>query len=110
MNAQANKNETATPEIGVELDAKLDAELDAAALEGAMPTLTGKLALLVADLNEDERAVLSSIVTSSSLHMQELQAINENAEYLYAKPISAAATPNIREALLKLPTALGFTE
>lgn len=103
-------NESINATTDVELDAQLDAELDSAALESAMPSLTDKLAALAGELNVDERAVLSSIVTSSSLHMKELQAINENAEYLYAKPISAAATPEIREALLKLPTSLGFTE
>ncbi|MGA5130573.1 hypothetical protein ACPCTO_12265 [Streptomyces olivoreticuli] len=91
-------------------DAQLDAELDAAALEAALPTLTAKLAGLSATLTEDERAVLSSIVTSSSLHLKELQDINAEAEYIYSKPISAAATPSIRGELLNLPATLGFTE
>ncbi|MCA1221815.1 hypothetical protein [Streptomyces sp. 8L] len=92
------------------LDSQLDAELDAAALEAALPTLTAKLAGLSAALTDDERAVLSSIVTSSSLHLKELQDINVEAEYIFSKPISAAATPEIRMELLNLPKTLGFTE
>lgn len=91
-------------------DALLDAELDAAALEAALPTLTDKLAELAGALTEDERAILSSIVTSSSIHLKELQDVNVEAEYIYSKPISAAATPEIRMRLLALPQALGFTE
>ncbi|MEV5410108.1 hypothetical protein AB0K60_14890 [Thermopolyspora sp. NPDC052614] len=91
-------------------DPRLDAELDAAALEAALPTLTAKLGELAAGLTQDERAVLSSIVTSASLHLKELQDINTAAEYLYAKPISAAATPEVRRQLLALPETLGFTE
>lgn len=91
-------------------DPQLDAELDAAALEAALPTLTQKLAALKATLNVDEQAVLSSIVTSSSLHLKELQDINAEADYIFAKPISAAATPAIRMELLDLPNTLGFNE
>lgn len=92
------------------LDVVLDAELDAAALEAALPTLTEKLAALAAGLSEDEKAVLSSIVTSSSLHLQELQQTNPEAVYIFSKPISAAATPEIRNHLVNLPEALGFSE
>jgi hypothetical protein len=91
-------------------DAELDAELDSAALEAALPTLTAKLESLSSSLNEDERAVLSSIVTSASLHLKELQSVQTEAEYIYSKPISAAATPAIRMQLLELPTTLGFVE
>ncbi|MFF1496620.1 hypothetical protein [Streptomyces sp. NPDC058304] len=91
-------------------DPQLDAELDAAALEAALPTLTEKLAALKATLNQDEQAVLSSIVTSSSLHLKELQDINAEADYIFSKPISAAATPAIRMELLDLPNTLGFNE
>ncbi|MEW1904598.1 MULTISPECIES: hypothetical protein [unclassified Streptomyces] len=91
-------------------DPALDAELDAAALEAALPTLTEKLAALKATLSQDEQAVLSSIVTSSSLHLKELQDINAEADYIFAKPISAAATPSIRTELLNLPNTLGFNE
>ena len=87
-----------------------DVDLSSEALEAALPTLTSKLAELSTELNEEERAILSSIVTSSSLHLQQLEAINENAEYLYAKPISAAATTEIRNHLLSLPETLGFVE
>jgi len=89
---------------------QLDAELDAAALEAALPTLTAKLHSLSSSLSEDERAVLSSIVTSASLHLKELQSVSTEAAYIYSKPISAAATPAIRERLLELPVALGFVE
>lgn len=90
-------------------DLMLDAELDAAALEAALPTLAEKLGLLSADLTVDERAVLSSIVTSASLHLRELQKGNEEALFVFAKPISAAATPEIRMGLIDLPEQLGFT-
>lgn len=85
-------------------------ELDSAALEAALPTLTAKLAGLSAALTENERAVLSSIVTSSAMHLEKLQDIHAEAEYIYAKPISAAATPEVRNHLLNLPEALGFSE
>lgn len=49
-------------------------------------------------------------MTSASLHLKELQDINVEAEYIYSKPISAAATPTIRAQLLHLPETLGFTE
>lgn len=102
----ANETEvtTSSPDI------QLDVELDAAALEAALPTLTEKLGLLAADLSVDERAVLSSIVTSASLHLQELQKDNAEALYIFAKPISAAATPEIRMGLIDLPGELGFVE
>jgi len=100
---------TATP-LERSPEAELDAELDAAALEAALPTLTEKLAGLAESLTEDERAVLSSIVTSSSLHLRELQKVNAEAAYIYTKPISAAATPSIRAQLLTLPERLGFVE
>jgi len=92
------------------LDPQLDTALDASALEAALPTLTAKLSGLSAGLTEDERAVLSSIVTSASLHLRQLQDINTDAEYIYSKPISSAATPSIRAQLLDLPETLGFTE
>jgi hypothetical protein len=85
-------------------------ELDSAALEAALPTLTEKLAGLAAELTASEREVLSSIVTSSALHLEKLQDINAEAEYIYSKPISAAATPEVRNHLLQLPTTLGFSE
>jgi hypothetical protein len=85
-------------------------ELDSAALEAALPTLTEKLAGLSAELSASEREVLSSIVTSSALHLEKLQDINMEAEYIYSKPISAAATPEVRNHLLSLPETLGFTE
>lgn len=85
-------------------------ELDSAALEAALPTLTDKLAALAGDLTASEREVLSSIVTSSALHLEKLQDINAEAEYIYSKPISAAATPEVRTHLLSLPETLGFTE
>lgn len=92
------------------IDPKLDKELDEAALEAALPTLTDKLRDLKENLTEDEQAVLSSIVTTSAIHLKSLQAVNENAEYLFAKPISAAATPAIRQQLQQMPVKLGFTE
>jgi hypothetical protein len=85
-------------------------ELDSAALEAALPTLTDKLAALATELSPSEREVLSSIVTSSALHLEKLQDINMEAEYIYSKPISAAATPEVRNHLLQLPETLGFTE
>lgn len=85
-------------------------ELDSAALEAALPTLTDKLAELASDLSPSEREVLSSIVTSSAMHLEKLRDINAEAEYIYSKPISAAATPEVREHLLALPETLGFTE
>lgn len=85
-------------------------ELDSAALEAALPTLTDKLAALATELTESEREVLSSIVTSSAMHLEKLQDINVEAEYIYSKPISAAATPEVRNHLLQLPETLGFTE
>ncbi|MET9496306.1 hypothetical protein [Streptomyces sp. NPDC006552] len=91
-------------------DILLDAELDAAALEAALPTLAEKLAVLAGDLSTDERAVLSSIVTSASLNLQELQKGNEEALFVFAKPISAAATPEIRSRLIGLPNELGLVE
>ncbi|RAG81535.1 hypothetical protein DN069_32285 [Streptacidiphilus pinicola] len=93
-----------------DIDPALDKELDAAALESALPTLTAKLTGLSSALSEDERAVLSSIVTSASLHLKALQDVNIEADYIYSKPISAAATPSIRAQLLDLPSALGMTE
>ncbi|MFF7275835.1 hypothetical protein [Streptomyces griseorubiginosus] len=91
-------------------DLALDIELDAAALEAALPTLTEKLGLLSADLSADERAVLSSIVTSAALHLEELQKVDAEGLYIFAKPISAAATPEIRMGLIGLPGELGFVE
>ncbi|MDT0448221.1 hypothetical protein [Streptomyces hesseae] len=102
-------NETETDITTQNPDLMLDAELDAAALEAALPTLAEKLGLLSADLTVDERAVLSSIVTSASLHLRELQKDNEEALFIFAKPISAAATPEIRMGLIDLPEQLGFT-
>lgn len=86
------------------------AELDSAALEAALPTLTSKLAQLSSELTPSEREVLSSIVSSSARHLEKLQDINAEAAYIYAKPISAAATPEVRDHLLSLPEALGFSE
>ncbi|MET9426200.1 MULTISPECIES: hypothetical protein [unclassified Streptomyces] len=100
----ANETEVTTPNP----DLLLDAELDAAALEAALPTLAEKLGILSAELTADERAVLSSIVTSASMHLQELQKGNEEALFIFAKPISAAATPEIRNRLIDLPGELGF--
>ncbi|MEU6394187.1 hypothetical protein [Streptomyces sp. NPDC046939] len=91
-------------------DILLDAELDAAALEAALPSLAEKLGVLAGELTVDERAVLSSIVTSASEHLQELQKGNEEALFVFAKPISAAATPEIRNRLIGLPGELGFGE
>lgn len=85
-------------------------ELDSAALEAALPSLTEKLSQLSSELTPSEREVLSSIVTSSALHLEKLQDINAEAAYIYAKPISAAATPEVRDHLLKLPETLGYTE
>jgi hypothetical protein len=85
-------------------------ELDSAALEAALPTLTEKLAALAGDLSDSERQVLSSIVSSSALHLEKLADINAEAEYIYSKPISAAATPEVRSHLMQLPETLGFTE
>ncbi len=85
-------------------------ELDSAALEAALPTLTEKLAQMAMELSPSEREVLSSIVTSSALHLEKLQDINMEAEYIYSKPISAAATPEVRNHLLQLPETLGFTD
>ena len=85
-------------------------ELDSAALEAALPTLTEKLAQMAMELSPSEREVLSSIVTSSALHLEKLQDINMEAEYIYSKPISAAATPEVRNHLLALPETLGFTD
>lgn len=101
---------TISHEVASSPNPQLDAELDAAALEAALPTLTAKLGDLSASLTEDERAVLSSIVTSASLHLKELQNVNTEAAYIYSKPISAAATPIIRERLLDLPVVLGFVK
>lgn len=92
------------------IDEKLDKELDEAALEAALPSLTEKLRTLKEGLTQDEVAVLSSIVTTSAVHLKSLHEVNERAEYLFAKPISAAATPAIRSQLLEMPEKLGFTE
>lgn len=100
MRAETGQTEETTP----------SGELDSAALEAALPTLTEKLAGLAADLSPSEREVLSSIVTSSALHLEKLQDINSEAEYIYSKPISAAATPEVRNHLLQLPETLGFTD
>lgn len=89
---------------------QVDNGLDEVALEAAIPTLTEKLSSMSASLTEDERTVLSSIITSASLHLKQLQDVNFEANYSFAKPISAAATPSIRAQLLDLPEALGFTE
>jgi hypothetical protein len=94
----------------LDIDPELEKELDASALEAALPTLTAKLSGLSSALTEDERAVLSSIVTSASLHLKELQDVNIEADYIYSKPISAAATPSIRAQLLNLPATLGMNE
>lgn len=101
---------TTRSEQAASIDARSQAEINATALEAALPTLTEKLSGLSASLTENERAVLSSIVTSASLHLKELQDINIEAAYIYSKPISAAATPAIRTQLLDLPETLGFTE
>ncbi|MEV5145441.1 hypothetical protein [Streptomyces sp. NPDC052727] len=108
----ANETEVtteATTESTTNPDLLLDAELDAAALEAALPTLADKLGQLSAELTVDERAVLSSIVTSASMHLRELQKGNEEALFIFAKPISAAATPEIRMGLIDLPGQLGFS-
>ena len=101
---------TTRPDLDASVDARAQAEINASALEAALPTLTEKLGGLSASLTENERAVLSSIVTSASLHLKQLQDINIEADYIYSKPISAAATPAIRSQLLDLPETLGFTE
>jgi endonuclease III len=105
---------SSTPEMRSETGQKQETtpggELDSAALEAALPTLTEKLATLAAELTASEREVLSSIVTSSAMHLEKLQDINAEAEYIYSKPISAAATPEVRNHLLQLPETLGFTE
>lgn len=100
MRAEAGQAQETTPGGG----------LDSAALEAALPTLTDKLAALATELSPSEREVLSSIVTSSALHLEKLQDINAEAEYIYSKPISAAATPEVRNHLLQLPETLGFSE
>lgn len=97
-------------EMGQVEETSTSGELDSAALEAALPTLTMKLAELATSLSDSEREVLSSIVTSSAMHLEKLQDINAEAEYIYSKPISAAATPEVRNHLLQLPEALGFTE
>ncbi|MGV0870469.1 hypothetical protein [Corynebacterium kalidii] len=92
------------------IDEQLDQELNEAALEAALPSLTEKLQALKDELTQDEAAVLSSIVTTSAVHLKSLHDVNERAEYIFAKPISAAATPAIRSQLLSMPEKLGFTE
>ena len=57
------------------IDPMLDKELDEAALEAALPTLTAKLLDLKENLSEDEKAVLSSIVTTSAIHLKSLRAV-----------------------------------
>jgi hypothetical protein len=90
--------------------ARTDVELDAYALESALPTLTEKLRSLKGNLNEDEKAVFSSIVRSAAQHLETLQAVNTSAEVKYAKPISAVATTAVRQRLLELPSELGLDE
>ncbi len=85
-------------------------DLDTEALESALPQLTSKLADLARTLDDEEYQVLSSIITSASRHLAELQDINAEARYVYAKPISAAATQSIRAKLIELPDTLGFSE
>lgn len=87
-----------------------DFELDEQALEASLPTLTEKLRQLEAGLGDEEKAVLSSIVNSAALHLEQMEAISATAEIRYAKPISAVATANVRSALLRLPTELGLDQ
>jgi hypothetical protein len=86
-----------------------DVEFEAAELEAALPTLTDKLKALQGELNEDERAVFSSIVNSAALHLERLQALSggDSAEMAF-KPISAVATTTVRDHLLELPHTLGL--
>lgn len=85
-------------------------EIDAHALEAALPTLTRKLQELQRGLNEQEKAVFSSIVNSAALHLLSIHAISGTATVNYAKPISAVATLRVRDHLVKLPKVLGLTE
>jgi hypothetical protein len=84
--------------------------LDAGALEAALPTLTKKLKHLQKGLSPEEQAVFSSIVSSASLHLKSMKAIESTAEIRYSKPISAAATVGVRNGLLQLPKTLGLTK
>lgn len=85
-------------------------EIDSKALESSLPSLTKKLRALQKDLSPDEQAVFSSIVNSAALHLQAMQALGNTAEISYAKPISAVATPSVRQTLLKLPKTLGLNK
>ncbi|MEI2730414.1 MAG: hypothetical protein V9G08_00075 [Dermatophilaceae bacterium] len=91
-----------------QIDPKVDHELSQAALEAAIPSLTEKLKALKGDLNQDEQAILHSIVASAARHLETLQEANDKAEYLYMKPISAHASGVVRSRMLALPDELGF--
>lgn len=90
------------------IDPQLDSELTQAALEAAIPSLTEKLRLLKDDLSQDEQAILHSIVASAAQHLDTLQEVNDKAEYLYMKPISAHASGVVRTKMLALPDELDF--
>jgi hypothetical protein len=85
---------------------KAKSELDSKALEASLPSLTKKLRALQEGLNEEEKAVFSSIVNSASIHLQSLQAVSHTADIIYSKPISAVATVGVRKALVNLPATL----
>lgn len=91
------------------IEKRPEIELDEEALEASLPTLTKKLRELESELTEDERAVFSGIVNSAAMHLQSIQAIGDNAEIRYEKPISAAATASVRQHMLGLPETLGLT-
>jgi len=90
------------------LDPQLDSELTQAALEAAVPSLAEKLKTLKGELNQDEQAILHSIVASAAKHLETLQEANDKAEYLYLKPISSHASGVVRARMLALPDELDF--
>ncbi|MDB5141177.1 MAG: hypothetical protein JWR12_3093 [Mucilaginibacter sp.] len=86
----------------------LNDQLDTKALEASLPTLTKKLQELQKGLNDDEKAVFSSIINSAALHLESTKAIEPTAQIRYEKPISAVASLKVRSTLLKLPKSLGL--
>ena len=74
-------------------------------LERAMSTLVEKLRELKKDLTEEEQNAFDEIIKSAALYTEGTKSLKAQGA-IYAKPISATATLNMKEQIISLPEKL----
>ncbi len=81
-------------------------EIPAAELEASFGTLTAKLTGLQQSLSSEEQAVFATIIASAAERISTVESTTEADRLMFAKPISATATPGVRLQIMGLPQAL----